>query len=105
MNKKILYFIFGLVCLIIINLLVDSSDLFTLMLIFSMYLVFINTFSNIKYKNKTSDLLSFSIILIIVISAFYSFISYFLSSLFFKDLRYVFLLSNITFSISYGLIL
>ena len=96
MNKKILYFIFGLVCLIITNLLVDSSDLFTLMLIFSMYLVFINTFSNIKYKNKTSDLLSFSIILIIVISAFYSFISYFLSSLFFKDLRYVFLLSNIT---------
>ncbi len=96
MSKKIICFILGLILLIILNLTVNSTDLFSLLLVFSLYLIFINTFSNIKYNSKSSNLLFPSIIVIVFISLMYALISYIIGNLFFEEIKYIFLSMGMT---------
>ena len=96
MSKKIICFILGLILLIILNLTVNSTDLFSLLLVFSLYLIFINTFSNIKYNSKSSNLLFPSIIVIVFISLIYALISYIIGNLFFEEIKYIFLSMGMT---------
>ena len=96
MSKKIICFILGLILLIILNLTVNSTDLFSLLLVFSLYLIFINTFSNIKYNSKSSNLLFPSIIVIVFISLMYALISYIIGNLFFEEIKYIFLYMGMT---------
>ena len=96
MSKKIICFILGLILLIILNLTVNSTDLFSLLLVFSLYLIFINTFFNIKYNSKSSNLLFPSIIVIVFISLIYALISYIIGNLFFEEIKYIFLSMGMT---------
>ena len=96
MSKKIICFILGLILLIILNLTVNSTDLFSLLLVFSLYLIFINTFSNIKYNSKSSNLLFPSIVVIVFISLIYALISYIIGNLFFEEIKYIFLSMGMT---------
>ena len=96
MSKKIICFILGLILLIILNLTVNSTDLFSLLLVFSLYLIFINTFSNIKYNSKSSNLLFPSIVVIVFISLIYALISYIIGNLFFEEIKYIFLSMGLT---------
>lgn len=96
MFKKNILFILGLIFITIINLTVNSTDLFYLLLTFSLYLIFVSTFSNVKYNNKSNNLIFPTIITIILISIIYCILSYIIGSLFFKDIKYIFLSLGLT---------
>lgn len=89
MKKNITIFILGFIILMIYNLLYTHQQLFYLLIVTTLYLIFISSFSHIKYKKNTSLI---SIILcILLISFVYFIISYIIAKLFFNTLNSLFI--------------
>ena len=91
MNKNILYFILSLLLIIILNLTINSSDLFSLLIVTTLYIIFISSFNHLNYNKKTSKQILPSIIIILFINIIYFIITYLISTLFFIEIRPIFI--------------
>lgn len=91
MNPKIIYFVLGLILITVLNITMNSTDLFSILLVSTLYLIFIKSFSHIKYNKKTNNQLVPIITIIILISLIYLAISYCIGSIFFTDIKSIFM--------------
>lgn len=91
MVKNIIYFILALLSIIILNLTINSTDLFYLLIVITLYLMFISSFKHLKYTKKSSNQILSIIIWIILINIVYFAITYIICSIFFTQIKPIFI--------------